>query len=285
MLMKRRDFLKKTGSAVVTGAAVTVADRTSSAADATTESGEGRAGQRASSSAPGILITAAESALSQGIAEKLCNKWTVRLTGMRKASTRYPFVCSELGHDPSTETLVQGIDTIVHVAEPPPGTSATAVIDHRTRRTYNLISAAVKHGVRQVVYLSSLAIMCAYDERLIVTEDFRPQPNDDPVSLSHYLGEFVCREFARPGHFHVVVLRLGTLAGPQRRTLPEAGIPLVESRDVTSAVSLVVGDGSDDDRPVRRDWTVLHIHSDPRSDRFPIANAQRLLHYKPAVAG
>ena len=105
------------------------------------------------------------------------------------------------------------------------------------------------------------------------------------MSLSHYLGEFVCREFARSGQLDVVVLRLGALADPQRDTSPEAGIPSVESRDVASAVSLTVGDGRSDARPLRRDWTVLHIHSEPGSDRFPIANAQRLLHYKPRVAG
>jgi nucleoside-diphosphate-sugar epimerase len=231
------------------------------------------------------LITSAESVLSQAIAEKLGNEWTVRRTGTSPSQKHGPFVHCDLGCDRSTDALVQGIDTIVHLAEPPPGTSGTAVIDYRTRRTYNLLCAAVKQGVRQVVYLSSLAIMCGYDEQWMVTEDFRPQPSSDPMSLSHYLGEFVCREFARSGQLDVVVLRLGALGNREPDKSREVGIPSVESRDVASAVSLAVGDDQSDDRPLRREWTVLHIHSEPRSDRFPIANAQRLLHYKPELAG
>jgi nucleoside-diphosphate-sugar epimerase len=283
VLMKRRDFLKKTSAAVVAGAVI--ADRAASAADATAKSDQDARAQQGSSSPPGLLITSAEGALSQAIAEKLCNDWTVRRTGTSPSQKHGPFVHCDLGCDRLTDALVQGIDIIVHLAEPPPGTSGTAVIDHRTRRTYNLLCAAVKQGVRQVVYLSSLAIMCAYDEQLMVTEDFRPQPSSDPTSLSHYLGEFVCREFARSGQFDVVVLRLGALGDPQPDTLPEGGIPSVESRDVASAVSLAIGYGRSDDRPLRRNWTVLHIHSEPASDRFPIANARRLLRYKPELAG
>ncbi len=285
MLMKRRDFLKKTSSAVVTGAGTMIADRAGSTADASTKSGQDVAGQQGASSPPGLLITSTESVVSRAIAEKLGNDWTVRRTSISKTQKDGPFVYCDLGCDPSTDALVQGIDTIIHVAEPPPGMSGTAAIDYRSRRTYNLLCAAVKQGVRQVIYLSSLAIMRAYDEQWMVTEDFRPQPSSDPLSLSHYLGEFVCREFARSGQLDVVVLRLGALADPQPDTSREAGIPSVESRDVANAVWLAAGDGWSGDRPPRRAWTVLHIHSEPRCDRFPITNAQRVLHYKPEGAG
>lgn len=283
--MKRRDFLKKTSSAVATGAGVMIPGRAGFGADASTKPGQDRAAAKAASSPRGLLITSAESVLSQAIAQKLSKDWAIRRTGTSKAQPDTPFWHCELGRDASTDALVQGIDTIVHVAEPPPGTTGTALIDYRTRRTYNLLGAAARHGVRRAVCLSSLALMGAYDEPLMVTEDFRPQPSCDPASLSHYLGEFVCREFARSGQLEIVVLRLGALTTAQAGTPPEAGMPSVESRDVASAVSLALGNPQSNDRPPGRAWMVLHIHSDPGCDRFPLANAHRLLHYKPKVAG
>ena len=93
------------------------------------------------------------------------------------------------------------------------------------RSTYNLLLAAAQHGVKNIVYLSSLAIMTGYPEDLAVDEDWRPLAKGDSPGLAEYLGEVVCREFAREGKIHAVVLRLGNVVqgeGDRRAALRRA---------------------------------------------------------------
>ena len=97
--MKRRDFLKKTSTAVVTGAGAMIADRAASAADASAKSGQDLPAQQGSSSPPSLLITSAESVLSQTIAQKLGNDWTVRRTSTNPSQKDGPFIYCDLGCD------------------------------------------------------------------------------------------------------------------------------------------------------------------------------------------
>jgi nucleoside-diphosphate-sugar epimerase len=190
-----------------------------------------------------------------------------------------------LGHDQSTDALVEGVHTIVHVGLAPPGVGDPQVIDFRTRATYNLLLAAAHQSVQRVIYLSSLAIMLGYDKRFMITEDFRSRPTPDPETLSYCLGEFTCREFARSGDFGVVVLRLGRLENRETETSPYGELPLTKIQDVAAAVASVVGNQSDGNGPDLGPWNVVHIHSEAQSSRFPLTKAERLLRYQPKSTG
>jgi hypothetical protein len=232
-----------------------------------------------------VLITSATSGLCLPIAEKLKNAHRVRLTATSDIDTSFPFTKSDLDHSPSTDALVPGVEAIVHVGLASPGASGTQIIDYRTRATYNLLRAATRQGVRRVVYLSSLEIMLGYDEQYMITEDFRPQPTPHSQTLSHHLGEFTCREFARLRDLDVVVLRLGRLEQWMPDS-PFAGeLPLTNIRDVTAAVATVVGSEGGSNPPDFGPWTIIHIHSQAKSSRFPLTKAERLLDYRPKPTG
>jgi hypothetical protein len=66
--------------------------------------------------------------------------------------------------------------------------------------------AVVDQGVRGIVYLSSLRMMSGYDKSFQIGEGWRPLPTSASGGLSDYLGEFVCREFAREGMDAIVNL-------------------------------------------------------------------------------
>ena len=69
-----------------------------------------------------ILITSAGSELARNVAGALAEEHTLRLTELYPVDTgEGTFVQSELGHDESTNELVRGIDTIIHIAEISPG--------------------------------------------------------------------------------------------------------------------------------------------------------------------
>src|SRR5262245_21777246 len=97
-----------------------------------------------------ILITSAASPLAQGLATALRAEYHVRLTERVQVAGEGEFVRCSLDHDLSTNLLVQGMDAIIHVAEPLPQESESQQVDYLTRGSYNLLWAAAAEGVQRV---------------------------------------------------------------------------------------------------------------------------------------
>lgn len=104
-------------------------------------------------------------------------------------------------------------DTLVHCATPndiqskgEDGGLALSVTG-----TYRLIEHAVRHGLRRIVYLSTLQV---YGTELegVVTEA-TPVQCETPYGLNHYLGEEVCRLAALRHGIDAVVLRPSNVYG------------------------------------------------------------------------
>jgi nucleoside-diphosphate-sugar epimerase len=228
-----------------------------------------------------VLVTSAHTDLAQAIADALAVNYEVHLTAPGEVATRHSFSKIELGDDSPVDTLVRGMDTIVHLAQPPDDARDEDHIDDCTRGTYNLLRSAASEGVRHVFYLSSLELLIGYDEEFEVTEDWRPLPSDDAQVLSHCLGEFTCREFAREGRVGVVVLRLGKIV----RADQLAGAPFnplwIDQRDAVQAVSKAMKARLSGTGPLTRAWSVFHIHSGSPQARFTSERAKREFGYEP----
>lgn len=161
-----------------------------------------------------ILLTSAASPLTYSLTEQLAPAHSLRLTERQMIKSAHEFVLCELGHDASTNLLVRGMDAMIHVDALPVGTDTGAQIDQSTRCTYNLLLAAAAEGVKRVIYLSSLDLMAAYAGYAYDTR-WRPQPTTAPPTLTKFLGESTCKEFAREGKVAVTVLRLAHNAPPE----------------------------------------------------------------------
>lgn len=221
-----------------------------------------------------LLITSAASMLARTLADLLAADHTIRLTDRTPVQHSYEFAISHLGHDGSTNLLVRGMDAIVHVASAPVGLDAPEQIDWMTRGTYNLLHAAAVEGVGRIVYLSSLDLMTPYDENYRVDERWRPLPQPEPPTLTTYLGESVCREFAREHKLKVVVLRLANVVDGDE---PQVA-PWVDVRDVAQAVQKALTADLDQ-------WSIYHIASTAAAPRFGIGKAQTELGFDPQVNG
>nr|HRJ45275.1 hypothetical protein [Caldilineaceae bacterium] len=116
-----------------------------------------------------ILLTSAATPLTRGLADALAPAYALRLTERAMISSTHEFALSDLGHDASTNLLVRGMDGVVHVDARVGEADTGALIDQSTRCTYNLLLAAAGEGVKRVVYLSTLALMAAYDGYLYDT--------------------------------------------------------------------------------------------------------------------
>ncbi len=210
-----------------------------------------------------VLITSAGTALARALAEDLSRQHEVTLTDVVEVSTEFAFRTCELGHDGDTESLVDGMDAIVHVAQlPERQRTDESEIDFQTRCTYNLMAAAREKNVRHVVYLSSLSLFETCDPNWNVTEQWAPRPSTDAGPLGKYLGEFTCREFAREHSVRVTCLRLGEVGGDG-----DAALSVTDAvRAIASALTI--------DGPM---WRVLHVQSEVENARFPVDQAKSAL--------
>ena len=233
-----------------------------------------------------VSITSGASELSQQLAGSLSPKHEITLTDRRHVATSHRFVRSELGHDEASDSLVRGIEAVVHlgaVGAVDPAASASDHLDVAMRCTYNLLWAAAGTGVRRFVFLSSLRLLDGYDPTFAVTESWRPVPTTDVTVLCHHLGEYVCREFAREGRIQVVCLRLGEIT-PDDAVPPTNWSSALYADDAVAAVELAL----QADLPVVPgetkvpSWRIFHIQSDVPRARYITRTAQDTLAFTPA---
>lgn len=259
--MERRSFLQSAGAAVVAGT--------------TAFSRGAEPSAKPPDSQPIVLVTSAESPLGEALAAALASRCQVRRSNSAATSgDAAPEAMKRL------DELLSGCEAVVCLAQPPAGADAGQRVDYCTRGVNQLLAAAVRQNVRLVIFLGSLEVVTGYDQRLQVDETFRPIPTTDANSLPPYLGEFVCREFAREGKIRCVSLRLGHLRDAAG-DLPADVDPLTISlQDVTQAVERTLATALS---PASRlaAWEVFHIQSAPAGARFTTAKAQRILGYKP----
>lgn len=210
-----------------------------------------------------VLITSGATSLAQALARDLSPQHEVTMTDLVDVKTEFDFVRCELGHDGETESLVDGMDAIVHVAElTDDRRSDEREIDFQTRCTYNLMVAAREKNVRHVVYLSSLSLFETCDPNWNVTEQWAPRPTTDAAPMAKYLGEFTCREFAREHSVRVTCLRFGDVGGE--------GDTALTVGDAVRAINAAL----EKDGPM---WRVLHVQSEVENARFPIDQAKEAL--------
>lgn len=233
---------------------------------------------------PRILITCAANPLAMTLARLLRKDHQVRLTDREPVSSSFEFVRSSLDKPDDTAALVQGIDAIVHVAESSPGENERQTLDWLTRGTYHLLEAASKARVPKAVFLSTLDLMTAYDAQYTVSESWRPRPTTDARVLGKYLGELVCREFARDRKIRTMALRLGKVV-KFADTAGKLFDPMWEDEeDVAHAVARAVAvTPRDNQQGVGSWWAVVHIGSDSPKARFSVAGAKYALNYQPKV--
>jgi nucleoside-diphosphate-sugar epimerase len=157
-----------------------------------------------------VLVTSAASRLGRLAGEALPSEHEVRLTDLPQFASDTPgIIPCDLGHSEETDELVAGVDAVVVPGIESHAGDASWLIDHHTRRNYNILRACVDANVPHAIYLSTLRLLEAYEERLTVSERWRPLPSDDDEILAIHLGEYVFREFAREEPISTTVMRLG----------------------------------------------------------------------------
>ncbi len=182
-----------------------------------------------------------------------------------------------IGHDESTDTLVDGYDALVVLGYnngPTDSTDPSEAIDRSTRQLYNLLNAASDAGAKRCIYISTLKLFSDYEENLTVTEKWRSlPPTDDAQLLATHLGEMVCREFARDRRIQVATIRLGfpLLQGDSAKAQASGESAAVAGVDAVEAIKRALTADS------LAQWQDIHVQSQVENQRFLMHAAKELL--------
>ena len=221
-----------------------------------------------------VLINGSPTAFGRAVVDHLADSGhNIRLTSMAPYDEQDVVVCS-LEHDEATDDLVAGIDAIINVGyQDEVEMPVSFHLDYYTRRTYNLFWAAANAGVKRVINLSTLRMMEAYEENLVVTEQWRSKPVANDINLlCAHLVEIICKEYARDRKFEVVNLRLGwplTDGGPDAIG-DGSGDAALSSQDLGRAVLAAL---EFEVEP----WQDIHIQSKVTNQRYTTAKAAATL--------
>lgn len=222
-----------------------------------------------------LLITSAASATAQLIAGELSGAHTLRLTDLPENASG-DIVAHELDHESETDDLFAGIDAVVNIGYQGQSGSPAHLMDHSTRRMYNLLQAASDAGVKRYINISTLRLYEDHEENLVVTEKWRTDPSAEDVDLLNaHMAEYVCKEFARDRLIQVVNLRLGW---------PFVGDSSAKPED-TAAISHGMIGAAVQEALVSEEliqWQDIHVQSPIEHQRFNTNTAARLL---PGLAG
>jgi nucleoside-diphosphate-sugar epimerase len=189
------------------------------------------------------LVTGASGSLGRALVTKLLAAGTpLRVFDRRAPETRIAgvdYVVGDLGDSAAVDKAVEGVEIVIHAGAVMRGTWP----EHQrgtVEGTRNVVDACRKHGVKQLVHISSMSVIdwASSDERS-VNEDAPLEPRPDrrgEYTRAKLEAERIVVAAAQAG-LPCVILRPGQIFG--------GGIPLINGAVARKAAGrwLVLGDG------------------------------------------
>lgn len=229
-----------------------------------------------------VLITGGTKPLESAIIRELKMEHQVYLMGTGPAEMNVELIPCDILDMDAVQQAVKGMEAIIHLSELPHDDAMNTEdreqqeLDFATRGTYYLMKAAASEGIQRFVYKSSLSVFDSCPESWIATETWLPRPRAEAGSMAKYLGELVCRGFARESDTIVVCLRLGKIICEEEVQGRPFDPMWVDVRDAAQAFSLALTASVQRSR-----LNVFHISSDNPDARFPVSKAKKGLSYQP----
>lgn len=129
-------------------------------------------------------------------------------------------------YDPAWASLFTGVDTVLHLAGEPRGTSSFAMVrGPNIDGLYNVLRASREAGVRRVVFASTNQVMLGYRFRGLskVTTDLPPAPLS-PYGITKLFGEELGRCWSADTGISFLALRIGYFQRGDNVPGPHMGI-------------------------------------------------------------
>jgi uronate dehydrogenase len=164
-----------------------------------------------------VLLTGAAGALGTWLRPHLAQ----RTGGLRSSDIRTfgpalageTIVPADLSDAAAVDALVAGCGAIVHFGAVSVEDSFERILSSNVVGTHNVFEAARRHGIRRVVYASSIHVVGYYPTTERIDADAPPRP-DSYYGVSKVFGEALARLYVEKEGFEVACLRIG-VALPQ----------------------------------------------------------------------
>ncbi len=161
-----------------------------------------------------VLITGAGGRIGTDLAERLRDRYQLRLQYRRSVPDRPPvddWVQADIARMEEIAPAMDGIDAVIHLAgEPSVRAPWERVRDANIVGTYNVFEAARQAGVRKVVFASTNHVMGMYDrEHQWPVYSSQPVRPDSLYGVSKAFGEALGRHYVDMYGLAVVCLRIG----------------------------------------------------------------------------
>ncbi|MBI2940313.1 MAG: NAD(P)-dependent oxidoreductase [Chloroflexi bacterium] len=161
-----------------------------------------------------VLITGAGGRIGSSLSVSLRDRYDLRLHYHRNMPEQPPVgdvVRADITRLEEVLPIVEGIDTIVHLAgEPSPSAPWESVRDRNIEGTYNVYEAARWAGVRRIIFATTNHVMGMYDRDrawpVYARDPIRP---DSLYGVSKAFGEALARHYYDLYGLSSICLRIG----------------------------------------------------------------------------
>jgi NAD-dependent epimerase/dehydratase family protein len=160
-----------------------------------------------------LLVTGASGRVAEQLLPGLPERYDLRLTD-RSGEVGSDLVAGELTDHDLLDDLLEGVDAVVHLAgNPDPSSSWSQLRDPNVEAFTALLSAARNHGVRRVVFASSVHAMGVYEGlgRWPIDPAWPPAPCC-AYGATKAFDEALARVYAYRSTMSLIGLRLGLCA-------------------------------------------------------------------------
>lgn len=180
-----------------------------------------------------ILVTGGSGFLGRALVKALlASGETVRLLARQQAPVAFrnhpcvDVMQGDLGDPESVDWAVQGVDTVYHVGAATNG-SAEDYQCGTIAGTRNVVDASLRHGVKKLIYVSSLSVLdyAGLRQGAHVDESAALEPSPEKRGLythSKLQAERIVLDGVNRG-LHAVILRPGQIFGPGTEHVPPYG--------------------------------------------------------------
>ncbi len=160
-----------------------------------------------------VLIIGAGGPVAAAAIKALEPHHTLRLTDIKQLESDHETLIVDIGNPAEVFKAAFGMDAIINCAVI--RGDMVKSFDVNIRGAYNVMKAAVKHGIRRVVHTGpELIIRQEYADNFFLSADTTPRPTTGLYGLTKYLSMEVCRIFAEEHDLQVICFLYHSFRNP-----------------------------------------------------------------------